>query len=240
MDQALYRLLEWDTQTFGFKTARIIPERLDPEALQHTLQTLNNLGVVLAYWMVPSVETASSALAVANSGALVDQKVTYVGVIADLAREAPRVAEYEGPPDAPDLLALAIESGRYSRFRVDPRFPRQAFERLYHQWIINSVQHTIADATLVIRSGEQITGLVTVGEKVGRVDIGLIAVSAEARGQGLATQLVHAANAWGRDLGYTVGQVVTQGANQPACRLYERCGYSQEKSEDVFHFWLGT
>lgn len=240
MDEALYRLLEWDTNTFGFKTARIIPERLEAEALQQTLATLRDLGVTLAYWMSPSTELASRALAETSGGALVDQKVTYVGAIDDLAGEAPRVVEYGGPPDAPDLLSLALESGQYSRFRVDPRFPRQGFERLYHQWIINSVQRLIAETTLVTRSGDQLTGMVTVGEKSGRADIGLIAVSAAARGQGLATQLVRAANTWGESHGYAIGQVVTQGANLPACRLYERCGYTKEKSEDVFHFWLGA
>ena len=240
MKDALYRLLDWDTNTFGFKTARILPERLEGEALRQILSDLRGLGVVLAYWILPSTEPSALDLAASHGGVRVDQKVTYVGATATLAGESAGVVEYAGPADAPDLLALALESGQYSRFRVDPRFPRQGFERLYHQWIINSVNHSIAEITLVTRSQDTLTGLVTVGEKAGRADIGLIAVSAEARGQGLATRLVRAANAWGHDRGYAVGQVVTQGANLPACRLYERCGYSLEKSEDVFHFWLGA
>ena len=65
-----------------------------------------------------------------------------------------------------------------------------------------------------------------------------IAVDENYRGKGLGAGLVRSANAWFLKQGYFVAQVVTQGRNLAACKLYENCGYSLEKIENYYHFWL--
>ena len=125
-----------------------------------------------------------------------------------------------------------------SRFRVDPRVPRPIFESLYRQWIENSVNGTIADATLVVRDHDTIVAMATVAEKNGRSDIGLIAVDAAHRGRSHGTRLMQAAHHWARERGLADAQVVTQGDNRSARRLYEKCGYTVERVEHYYHFWL--
>ena len=69
-------------------------------------------------------------------------------------------------------------------------------------------------------------------------DIGLIAVNRNYRGKRFGEMLVRHAQYWFINNGYNIGQVVTQGTNIPACNLYKKCGYSVEKVEYFYHFWL--
>ena len=55
------------------------------------------------------------------------------------------VVAYENPEPCAALLALAVASGRYSRFHEDPNISRKMFEQMYHTWIRNSTNHTAAD-----------------------------------------------------------------------------------------------
>jgi dTDP-4-amino-4,6-dideoxy-D-galactose acyltransferase len=135
------------------------------------------------------------------------------------------------------LFELARDAGRYSRFRIDPKVPKGVFERIYDAWITNSINGTIADEVLVIRDGAAVSGLVTVGVKNGRADIGLLAVRVQARGRGLGRALVEASHDWAATRAISEAQVVTQGANVEACRLYEACGFARERVEHVLHFW---
>jgi ribosomal protein S18 acetylase RimI-like enzyme len=68
-------------------------------------------------------------------------------------------------------------------------------------------------------------------------NIGLVAVAETHRGRGIGGRLIDAAHCWmvARQAAKTT--VVTQGVNAPACRLYERVGYSIEQVEHYYHFW---
>lgn len=80
--------------------------------------------------------------------------------------------------------------------------------------------------------------MITLGRKGERADIGLVAVHSASRGKAIGSLLIRAAQARFVERGFTIGQVVTQGDNTPACRLYEKCGYRVDKVEYYFHFWL--
>jgi dTDP-4-amino-4,6-dideoxy-D-galactose acyltransferase len=230
-----FALLAWDTEHFGFTTAKLSPGCDLPSALH----LLREDGVTLAYLFVNEGDHDLFQKARSLGGQHVDEKRTFAGSLAKIADgSVSEIYTYASHELHDDLRDLAIESGLYSRFRVDPRFPRDRFESLYTQWIKSSIEGRIAKAVLVATEKDHLVGMVTVGVKEGRADIGLIAVANTARGRGLGGQLVRAAAQWGLSYGLTDGQVVTQGANQEACRLYLRCGYHQEKVEHVFHFWI--
>jgi ribosomal protein S18 acetylase RimI-like enzyme len=148
------------------------------------------------------------------------------------------VERWPGNPPSNELRQLARDAGRFSRFRVDSKVPGEVFERIYDAWITNSVSGQIAQEVMVTRDASSLTGLVTVGVKDGRGEIGLLAVREDARGRGLGKGLVQAALEWAGRHHFREAQVVTQGANVAACRLYESCGYAIERVERVFHFWL--
>ncbi len=128
----------------------------------------------------------------------------------------------------------------YSRFGVDNRIPPDKFEELYRVWIERSVRREIADDVLVVTNGagvESLAGMVTVKVTEGVGNIGLIAVSEEYRGQGIGSLLVQAAHHWMYRRHASEMNVITQRANAPACRLYERTGYSLASVQYYYHFW---
>ena len=133
---------------------------------------------------------------------------------------------------------LAIQIGKYSRFGIDPRIPEDKLIDMYKRWIRNSVNRQIADAVFVAHQSGKVVGMVTVGKKNERGDIGLMAVDPGVRGGNLGVALVAVAQDWARRKGFRFAQVVTQGENIAACKLYEKCGYHIDKIEFFYHFWI--
>jgi len=184
----------------------------------------------------------SSRISRVHGGFLADEKVTYARELGGMseARAASAYTALPYPATTPDaaLTELALQSGKYSRFRQDPRFPRELCDKLYTCWITRSVSKEIALEVLVVKEHSDLLGLITLGTKGGRGDIGLMAVAEHARGKGIGRTLVTDADRFFEERGYTYIQVVTQRRNLAACHLYESCGYKIEKVENVFHFWL--
>lgn len=235
-----FEYLDWDSDLFGFGVARLVPDRLDKGALVAVLDELRRSGVALVYWTSDGGDHEGQAAARELGGFLADRKTTFLRGVEPLTGvDTSLVRVYDGPPDDPQLEDLAIQSAEFSRFCVDPRMPPDACRRLYRRWIYNSVTGEIADGVLIIPGADDaIGGMVTVGTKSGRGDIGLIAVAKGHRGAGFGTKLVAAAINFHRAAGLNAAQVVTQGQNKAACQFYESCGYSVESVQPVWHFWL--
>jgi dTDP-4-amino-4,6-dideoxy-D-galactose acyltransferase len=238
------RLLEWDSEFFGFAVAQITVPTLDRHQLGAVLSELRQRDVRLAYW--PADSTGGAAVrqvAEELGGRLVDMKTTFV---VDLASLVPaeltlhaRVEPYGQAEATPEMRALAVESGVFSRFAVDPNIPRHKFIELYSIWITRAVAREIADEVLVIRdAGGTVVGMVTMGNTSGPGAGGLLAVAPAYRRHGYGETLVRAKQRWWIAQGQRQGRVVTQAANTAACRLYQRCGYRVVKVEPYYHFWL--
>ena len=221
-----YQLLDWDSKNFGFKVSKIIGGEHDQKMLEAILRENQKQQVKLSYYF--AVEKLAPEVIDKLGGSLVDEKVTY---IIDLTNQKLLNTKDES-------VESYIQSGLYSRFSVDSKFPQDKFEAMYRQWIYGSMQKTIAKELLVIREDTSVVGIITLGDKSGRGDIGLVAVDSTCRGKQYGTRLVKSAINWFAKNQYTLVQVVTQGVNKPACNLYEKCGFSREKVEYVYHFWL--
>jgi dTDP-4-amino-4,6-dideoxy-D-galactose acyltransferase len=238
-----YRILEWDSDFFGFGVGRILPSRLTSDELKATLESMRNENVTLVYWPSDPEDPGSQEAARRHGGFLADRKITYV---VDLERISDQLAEeknkaireYTDSGTNDELDALAIQSGIYSRYKVDPNIGNALYEKLYKLWILGSVNGTLAEKVFVFMDEEKIAGMVTVGMKNGRGEIGLIAVHESMRGRSVGVHLTRAAQKWAIAKGRRHAQVVTQGNNPAACRLYEKCGYHVESTVNYYHIWL--
>ena len=244
MSNSNFQILPWDSDFFGYKVGRILPFRLADAELKSVLAGLKNENVTLVYWPSDPEDPGSQEAARKNGGFLADRKVTYV---VDLERSPGKpfeestdfgVMEYTGRETTDELDNLAILSGSYSRYKVDPNISKEQFERLFKLWILKSVNRTLAENVFVYIDGEKIVGMVTVGMKYGRGDIGLIAVDESARGRDVGGKLTRAAQKWAVARGCRYAQVVTQGNNLSACKLYEKCGYRIDSIVNFYHFWI--
>ncbi|MEM7144558.1 MAG: GNAT family N-acetyltransferase [Verrucomicrobiota bacterium] len=235
-----YQPLEWDSEFFDLKVARIEDPDLETNELSKLLSKLRTEQFQLVYW--PATRECETSIAEQFSGTLVDLKTTLCVNLQSLdatsATPADKIIPYQAHMDITQLRKLSIQAGEYSRFAVDSHFPREKFIALYEHWIDQCVDKIAASEVLVLPEDDKIAGMVTVGEKNGRGDIGLIAVDAQYRERGFGEALVRAAQNWSTEQGQKIGQVVTQGENTPAMNLYKRNGYAVESLTYYYHFWL--
>lgn len=235
-----FKLLEWDSELFGFPVASVSPEAVEPGRLPAVVDALHSAGVRLAYASVPSTR-ADAAQALLMAGARpVDRKIRYRKKAVDFTRASAGVESVLGDACTPELESLALRSGTYSRFRADPAVPEDIFAALYLAWIRRSVSGEIAADVLVVRDGETISGMVTVGPptSAGTAVIGLIAVREDRCRSGVGKTLVQGVEAWGFARGVAAIEVSTQGRNAAACRLYAACGFEPVADDAVFHLRL--
>lgn len=198
----MIRRLSWDSDWFGLEVGRFE----GPASAW-----IEDPAFDVVYWL-------ASPDAIAPSGfQRMDQRVEYLweGQPPALPGDLIEVTGDERQP----LIALAESSFDDTRFTRDPRFPRDRVDAMYGEWV-RKAEHVYCD--------ELRQGFVTVGSGV----LGLIAVSAEARGQGLGGKLIQAAQACGSPL-----RVVTQGDNDAARRAYERAGFRIETVGTWYHWW---
>lgn len=227
-----FEKLPWDSDFFQFPVARINDE-VDVIENENVLQNLFENNIRLAYY------STSKQLEIPENKfyevKLVDKKMTYLKeIVPHSANE--KISSYDKVYPEQKLIFLAIESGIYSRFNVDEKIGRKHFEDLYTKWIVNSIAKKIAGEVLVSKGENEITGFVTIGQKNNRADIGIIAVDPSHRGKGIGKALMLSAENFYAGKLKSI-QVVTQGDNVAACKLYESCGYKVEKKEYFYHLW---
>lgn len=227
--------LSWDSNFFGYKTGQIV---LHGDTRINLSDVLNqNKEYRLLYIRcVPSHPQQKQITDL--GGILVDEKVTFVQDIPSPPYQySENVVLYPNTEPVPEIIALGLASGIYSRFKVDKNFKNNEFERLYEIWIRNSTNKTIARHVITYQKGEKYIGLLTLGEKNKRADIGILAVDEQYRGLGVGKSLVQKAFELSAQMGHKQLQVVTQKANVKACKFYERVGFYVDNVENIYHVW---
>ncbi len=236
--------LPWDTDHFGLRVGRLCVPSLEESVVVPGLAQAREQAYELVYLIGPAGAVLSPEVAEQYGAHFVDRKLTYRAVLGEIAQQPLTAAKLEQYPQGPacaDLLTLALAAGKFSRFFIDRRISRYHAEQLFAAWVDKSARRLLADCVIVARIPEtpdRIVGMVTMTVVDGLGKIGLLAVAETARGQGVGTALVVAANSWMRDHNAKAAEVVTQAANPGANRLYRRCGYRISDVRDVYHCWL--
>jgi dTDP-4-amino-4,6-dideoxy-D-galactose acyltransferase len=230
--------LDWDSRFFGLEVFGV--HFSDGDSLPAVLHRLRNEGANLAYLFVEGADGDLCRQIEASGGVLYDQKITYGKELPFIdAGEAvgDKVEVYRGVLNE-ELLQLAFVAGHDSRFRKDSRL-RQWFEPMYRLWIENSVNGAMADRVFIYRDQGAIEGMITCKIRPDETgSIGLIATAPHMQGKGVGSRLVQATEGFYQAHGVVVSTVVTQRTNRQACHFYERIGFSEYKTEHVYHLWF--
>lgn len=230
------QVLEWDTNFFGFGVCRVQPQpAIDVAA---AVEEARHLGMQLAYWFVDPADSAAAAAAIEVDAQLMDRKITYFLDLASVTLGEIDARIEKATVTTARLISLALQSGHYSRYKIDPRFSAEQFEKMYKMWVERSVSGAIAKDVIVFKEEGKELGFVTIGIKNGRANIGLIAVDADSRSKGIGAHLMNAALAKAKEWGVHEIDVVTQENNVGACRFYQQSGFVREKIEHIYHIWL--
>jgi len=235
-----YELLNWDSNLFEFKVAKIIDNKLNVGELEKTLKELKKVKIRLVYWATDNKDkNLSRSLKIFNAF-LTGQRIIYVKKIASpeissKTQASFKIGGYNKKRPENELIDLIIDGAKYSRFYVDPKITKKQYEDLHKIWITNSVKE---NKIFVIKENKKIIGFVSLNQKNNRGNIDFIVVNKRYRGKGLATALLNKAHDWFLINNYNQVQAVTQKENIASCKMYEKLGYKLEKTEEFYHFWI--
>lgn len=149
----------------------------------------------------------------------------------------PYITEYSGCNVPQKLYEIALESGKYSRFKTDEIFPTESYEKLYRKWIEKSINRQIADKVFIYKENDDILGLISLKIKPNNGEIGLLAADYSAQGKGIGSKLIAESENHIISLNVHAMEVATQLKNAPACRFYEKNGYSVKNIFNYYHIW---
>src|SRR5690606_25819203 len=111
------------------------------------------------------------------SGQLVDIKTVYSKRVKASEKKALNLGIHYYQYDVPStqLISLSIQSGAFSRFKVDENISNKKFEELYTLFITNSVNKKIADDVLIYTENSDTLGVITLKCKKNMGEIGILA-----------------------------------------------------------------
>ena len=227
------RRLKWDSDFFGYEIGRADIVNVNQFDVEKFKSESSKYKLVYVF----SKEKISL-----EPFALVDEKVVFRKDNIDLLVPQPsgnRIVSFDrGRHDEQQMIDLALESGKYSRFNVDPNFQKNEYSRLYTEWILNSINGKLAFDVIVALANQQILGFTTIAKiDDDLADIGLVAVHPDARGRGVGTELIYAAIERARLANFKSIQVVTQSENIPACSLYRKAEFTVNDITHIYHYW---
>ncbi len=236
-----YQTLVWDTNFFGFKVAQII-DFIDENDFITSIKKLKEENYRLLYLFLDPTNTKKNEI-ISKYAPCIEKKITYHTVIEKKNYIIDnQIRLYDDKIVSSDLVKLSLQSGEYSRYKKDVNFPKGTYEKLYRQWIENSVNHLFDDAVYIYKSNEIIKGLLTLKDKqnnngiVGTIS--LIAVDINSRGQNIGTKLIETTffHYYHRNI-FNI-EVVTQLGNQIACKFYEKNNFKIKSIQNVYHIWI--
>jgi len=239
-EEAMCRILDWDTNFFGFTVATATRAQLTPAGAKKIMLECAESRVRCLYFLADAGDRNTISLLEQHNFALKDIRFTMIsrtGASASLKSGLP-VREAE-QADIPHLRRIARTSHYESRFYADANFPSERCDDLYDLWITKSCAHENADIVLVADLGGNAAGYITCKRVTPlRGQIGLFAVAEEARGRGVGNALIRHAMDWFHNGGISDVVTVTQGENVRAVQFYERAGFVVENVQLWYHRWF--
>lgn len=140
------------------------------------------------------------------------------------------------PAHNSSFYALAFESGKYSRFKLDTKLNHK-FEMLYSKWIDNSLNKQFADKIFYLEEQNEIIGFITVKNNGNFATAGLLAVAQDQQGKGIGRKLLSKVEKHCISQNILELRIPTQKENLPACYFYSKMGYEIIEEITIKHYW---
>ncbi|MCF8253586.1 MAG: GNAT family N-acetyltransferase [Bacteroidia bacterium] len=220
--------LNWDSDFFGYEVSSALNFTGTGEEIQELQGDKSRLIYAFSNQKLNGLP---------SNFFLADEKIILGSNLTENNTILPDAAIVELKENTPELMGLALQSGEFSRFKVDPNFVNHEFENLYAKWIENSFLPEKNTRVFAYQEGNKILGFISIAKKENKSEISLIAVSSQARGLGIGSKLIEKAFFEAASNGETEITVVTQGQNLQAMSFYLKNKFSVLSKNYIYHIW---
>ena len=233
--------LQWDSEFFSVSVARATGSRMTRDDADRLADAARASDVVNLQILVDLGDDETIRTLEASGYHLTDTRITFARQIRDDHVADSRTISHTRPSrqdDVETLASIARTNHRDSRFYYDGGFPHERCDDLFETWITRSCEGW-ADHVIVADTGNGAAGYISChlrGENAGQ--IGLVGVGNGYQGKGLGGNLVAAAIDWFAAQGCRSVDVVTQGRNINAQKLYQRAGFVTSAIGHWYHRWF--
>ena len=148
------------------------------------------------------------------------------------------IIEYNEQILTDPLKKLAFECNKHSHLRKDTLINKKHADKLYLQWMQNSLIDKDNGGVFVAKVKCKIIGMLVFSKKINSINVDLISVEKTMRRQKYATKLLEALACYARKNGALSITVETQLVNVPANKLYENVGFKVINKQNIFHCWI--
>lgn len=234
--------LNWDSELFNKEICRINHDKLDQDQLIRCVEWAKSKNIDCVYYLIDSSDITYINIAEKNGFNFVDFRMT---LNIDLKNNDFKTLKINSTQfireansfDTLKIKALARLNHTESRFFKDNNFDKSKSEKLFELWIDRSVAS--ASSIIIISEFEaDISGYIAISYQDNKGVIELIGVDPKYRGKGLGVNLILYALKWFKFKNIYNIDVVTQGTNIPALRMYSKCGFSPIQSKSWYHLWI--
>lgn len=228
-----FQNLEWDSNFFGIRVARIDSGLQEPDFME-VISQLDSEEFDLVYFN-------SKFLVKENKyykNHLLDKRVSLIKELKDKKPWDDRVKLYNGRVPTGKMIDLSRRVAQSSRFFFDPAIPNEKVYEMYKIWLSKSVSKEMATDVLVYEDEYGIQGFATI--KIldnGKALIPMLAVDRNHEGLGISFMLMQAIETFLLKEGceYLISE--TKAKNLRALKVYERFGITCEPSHYINHLW---
>lgn len=236
--------LEWDTNFFGMNIATLCPFKINEKIARYALNYCKKNKIKCLYYLSDCHDPESVRVAEKYGFHFVDIRLTsdiklqkYVPKKTDPTKGL--IIRDPNKTDANELKKIARKSYTHSRYYFDRHFPTYLCEKFYSTWVEKYCKNE--GKCLVAEYRGRPVGYITcdIENEGTNGRIILVGVHNEFTGKGIGTTLVHSALKWFKKEGVSKVEVVTQGRNYGAQRLYQKCGFRTSKTQLWYHKWFG-
>lgn len=240
MSQIPVEFLHWDSDFFGRRIGRITTNHLGEAEAAEILAWSQRENIDCLYYLASGLDKDATGAAENVGFHFVDQRVTFIKDL--LKPERSFIPEWhirravEG--DLETLKSMSRNAFHLSRFHVDRHFDQQKADEMYAIWIENDLRTKGHDVWVIDMEGQlgAYTSVSITGQA--KAQIGLAGTQVAWRGKGLSLELQRFICHELRDEGIEEIEIVTQGRNIPAIRLYQRAGYFIQSIDLWYHKWF--
>jgi dTDP-4-amino-4,6-dideoxy-D-galactose acyltransferase len=244
--------LEWDTKHFKKNIAYLYPKTINKRVANYAIKKSIENDIDCLYYLCNCHDPLSVQIAEKHGFHFVDIRLTFSLSLSDKEKKSSEKG-IQGPEsnsiiirkaevsDQYQIKEIAKDSYIHSRYFFDKHFPIETYKIFYSDWIGKSISGQFDDIVFAAEINGEAVGYISCRIQNNCIgSIGLVGVSKEHAGKKIGTYLLDTAVKWFHSKGVVKINVVTQGRNIPAQRLYQSCGFKTTSTELWYHKWFNN